>query len=132
MAVKLEVFRAVMEIHDAEKILLFPLLCAVKHLNGVGLARDVYDLMNALGKQLKNNKIQSLEKEYEVCLTSKSISDIDRFERVIDCLDRNQDPEFEWEFGKPNEPLSKFLTPEELLLADKILKIILESRKIYK
>jgi hypothetical protein len=105
-----------MKLHDIEKWLFLPALLLVKNRKGDWIARTVYDAMNDIGYLLQDCWFYQAARD-----NLAAFDNAKDIERVIDVLDRNQDPAARKEFGRPNEPWQKFLTPPQTKIAESIL-----------
>jgi len=108
----------VVDWHDAEKWLVLPGLLIFKNHNKPKLARRFYDMMNRLGDLISSivffGESNAFPEEY---IHAKNL------ERVLDVLDRAQDPITPREFGRSTGDWQKFLSNDQLKIADEIIKL---------
>jgi hypothetical protein len=103
--------------HDVEKWPCIVGLLVFKSHKYPELARSFYDLMNGVGKL-----IFSIIFFFEKKRLSQELEHALSLERVLDVLDRAQDPVAFREFGGVSKTWRSFLSPEQITLAEEILK----------
>jgi hypothetical protein len=121
----------VFKMHDIEKYLFLPLLCA-KGLNRRETSRKFYDFMNRVGTVLVNNTIRGLSFFFK--FTEKEIKNVKRFERILDVVDRHCDPVALEEFHiNRKRPMFMFLNSKDSKRANVFEKrwYLLQKMKVF-